>query len=87
MNKLIFLPALAVIVAVTVYITCGVFGTSFAEVTIDWFAFLAGIFLAIEGTYRICTSKAAFFPNQFLRTLRVIIGTCVFTIHLLQFTR
>ncbi len=87
MNKIVLLSALVIMIAVTAYITCNVFETSFAEITIDWFAFLAGIFLAIEGIYKIYKSKTPFFPNQLLRTLRVIIGTCVFTIHLLQFIR
>lgn len=84
---MILLPALAIMIAITAYITCNVFETNFAEITIDWFAFLAGLFLAIEAVYKMIKSKSPFFPDQFLRTLRVIIGTCVFTIHLLQFMR
>ncbi|RKY41955.1 MAG: hypothetical protein DRP85_04425 [Candidatus Makaraimicrobium thalassicum] len=81
------LITLAALITITWGITCRVFDSQFAEITIDWFAFLAGIFLAAEGTCKILKSSGPFFPGQFLRTLRVIIGTCVFTIHLLQFMR
>ena len=76
-----------IIIAVGFYINCWVFDTKFAEVTIDWFAFLAGIFLMTEGTWKIVRSEKKFLPYQLLRVLRVFIGTNVFTIHLLQFMR
>ena len=75
------------LIALTGYVTWKVFGSNFAEVTIDWFAFLAGIYLVIEGIYSIVRYKAPIFPTQLRRATRVIIGTCVFTIHLLQFMR
>ena len=79
---------LIILIILTATITFRAFETPFAEITIDWFAFLAGIFLAVEGFYKIITSRSApFFPDQMLRTFRGIIGTCVFTIHLLQFMR
>jgi len=69
------------------FMTCELFDSHFAKLTIDWFAFLAGVFLIIEGLYRIFSTKDQFFPLQFSRLIRVSIGTCVFTIHLLQFMR
>ncbi|HNX90985.1 MAG TPA: hypothetical protein PKY78_03260 [Candidatus Omnitrophota bacterium] len=73
---------------ITFSITCRVFESDFAEATIDWFSFLAGIFLAAEGTTKIVKErKTANLANQCSRLFRVIIGTCVFTIHLLQFMR
>ena len=70
------------IIATGFYINCWVFDTKFAEVTIDWFAFLAGIFLIVEGAWKILKSKKAFLPYQLLRVMRVFIGVNVFTIHL-----
>jgi len=87
MKVLYWIISVAVLMTLTFVATCGVFDSSFAEATIDWFAFLAGIFLIVEGLYRISSTKDAFFPNQLLRTFRVVIGTCMFTIHLLQFMR
>jgi hypothetical protein len=87
MRILYGIVGVAVLITLTFVATCGVFDSGFAEATIDWFAFLAGIFLIVEGLYRIFSTKDAFFPDQMLRTFRVIIGTCVFTIHLLQFMR
>ena len=78
---------LVCLIAVTCAVTCRVFGSAFAEITIDYFAFFAGIFLVSEGLYRMISSKGASFLDQLLRAFRVIIGTCVFTIHLLQFMR
>ena len=75
----------AMVVAFSV--TCRVFGSSFAEAIIDWFAFLVGIFLVTEGLYKIFTEKTPSILNQLSRAFRVVIGTCVFTIHLLQFMR
>jgi len=78
----------AAIVAATLITTSWIFGTVLARVTVDWFAITAGIFLAVEGTYKIATSRVSFFPDQFLRASRIIIGACVFTVHLLLlFTR
>ena len=74
-------------VAIAGSVICELFETNFAESTIDWFAFLAGAFLVIEGSYKIFKTRDKFFPDQFLRLVRVSIGMCVFTIHLLQFMR
>lgn len=57
------------------------------QTLIDWFAFSFGIYLVVEGIYGIFRSKSVIIRNQLLRVLRVLIGTCVFTIHLLQFMR
>ncbi|MFH1846783.1 MAG: hypothetical protein ABH869_04425 [Candidatus Omnitrophota bacterium] len=87
MKKRIIIPILITLILLTGFITFRVFETTFAEITIDWFAFLAGIFLVLESGYKLIKIKTSFFPDQLLRTFRLIIGTCVFTIHLLQFMR
>ena len=87
MKKVAWIILLAVLFTLTFVAICWVFDSSFAEVTIDWFAFLAGIFLIVEGLYKIFTSKVPAIKDQILRSIRVVIGTCVFTIHLLQFMR
>ncbi|MFH1305235.1 MAG: hypothetical protein ABIH74_02390 [Candidatus Omnitrophota bacterium] len=79
--------ALAILITAAWVATCGIFDSPFAEVTIDWLAFLAGIFLVVEGIYKMLRSKVLFSTDQLLRAFRVVIGTCVFTIHLLQFMR
>jgi predicted phage tail protein len=87
MKKLFLFLTILAICVVTFSVTCRVFDSSFAEATIDWFAFLAGIFLIIEGLFKMLTDRDKTLTNQLLRLFRVIIGTCVFTIHLLQFMR
>jgi hypothetical protein len=54
---------------------------------IDWTAFSFGIFLTVEGWLRISSSEGASPSDQLMRTMRVAIGSSVFTIHLLQFMR
>ncbi|MDD3088529.1 MAG: hypothetical protein PHT95_01100 [Candidatus Omnitrophica bacterium] len=54
---------------------------------IDWMAFFFGIFLIAEATTGIIRQKGTYIPDQLARTFRIIIGTSVFTIHLLQFMR
>ena len=87
MKKLISIVTILVLITIAFCAICYLFDTPFAEATIDWFAFLAGIFLIIEGLYAMKTRGGPFLPDQLLRILRIIIGTCVFTIHLLQFMR
>ncbi len=64
-----------------------ILATSLKQVLIDWSAFSFGVFLMIEGTYRIMASYESSGRDQVLRMIRVFIGSCVFTIHLLQFYR
>ncbi len=71
------------IIAVALVATCWIFGSAFAKKTVDWFAIFAGVFLAVEGTYKIAISKTPFFPDQLLRVWRITIGASVFTVHLL----
>lgn len=78
---------LACLIALTGYMIYRSFNTHFAKITIDYFAFLTGIFLIAEGLYKISGTKAPFFPGQFLRGCRVMIGAWVLTIHLLQFMK
>ena len=89
MNKKIFIIVLVVIaltVAIASLIAVAIFDTSFARDTIDYFSFVAALFLIIEGLYKIKRCKdEPYFPNQLLRHLRIIIGTCVFTIHVMQY--
>ncbi|MBD3379508.1 MAG: hypothetical protein GF408_03490 [Candidatus Omnitrophica bacterium] len=87
MKRTVWVLLLFLLLVTTFSVTCFVFESPFAEATIDWFAFLAGIFLMSEGLYKIITRKDGFFPEQFLRAVRAVIGMCVFTIHLLQFMR
>jgi hypothetical protein len=73
---LIFISGLAI---------CFLFGTPFAENTIDYISFFVGIFLVFEAGYKILKYPDKFFPVQMCRFIRMILGTCVFSIHLFQF--
>jgi hypothetical protein len=58
---------------------------------IDWAAFSFGIFLMIEGTIGLAApddrTRLTDSMDQITRAMRVVIGSSIFTIHLLQFMR
>ncbi|MGB2629622.1 MAG: hypothetical protein WBD17_00080 [Candidatus Omnitrophota bacterium] len=86
-EKFLQIIGLLALITICFLVNCWLFDTPFAEVSIDWFAFLAGMFLVLEGSWKILTSKRRSFFNQLFRITRIIIGMNVFTIHLLQFMR
>ncbi len=86
MKKDIFWIALLSFLLILAFIiTTRVFSSEFAESTVDCFAFFAGIFLVVEGAYRIFSNMSSPLSCQLLRTFRAIIGVCIVTIHILQF--
>lgn len=87
MKRLTIFTSYAVLIVFAFIVTCKVFDSRFAEVTIDYFAFFAGIFLVGEGIYKIPKARARGISEVVLTTVTIIIGTCIFTIHLLQFMR
>ena len=76
---------LAVLMTTVFVATCRTFDTKFANSTIDWFSFLAGIFLATEAVYKMRKFRSPFFPDQLARIIRIAIGADIFAIHLIQF--
>lgn len=54
-------------------------------ITIDVFAFMAGLFLVSEGAYKIIKYKHVSVGGQFTRIVRVAFGLAIITIHILQF--
>jgi len=72
------------IIAVAGVFTAIVFNTKFARVTIDAWSFAASIFLITEAVYKMRKDPGPFWPYQFFRFVRIVIGTCVFTIHTCQ---
>jgi len=83
-NTRIYLISIVIIMITAVCITAVIFNTRFAKVTIDVWSFGAALFLIIEALYKIIRTSDKFWPNQFLRIIRIIIGVCVFTIHVCQ---
>lgn len=76
------IAALVSIIAVT--INAVIFNSKFAKASIDIWAFSIAIFLIIEAFYKILSTRDPFWPSQFLRFIRIIIGSCIFTIHTCQ---
>ena len=75
------------LIALTVYCAHQVYNAPYSEIIIDYIAFFAGIFLAIEAIYTIVLSNNIVWPHQLSGLLRLAIGTCIFSIHTLQFIR
>ena len=61
-------------------------GCSYLDpILIDVLAFSVGIFLVLDGLYRISEHKNMALRNQFTRSIRVAIGFAIITIHIMQF--
>jgi len=83
---LVTLAGIVVCIAIASAVTTRIFNTSFAHNTVDYFSFFAAFFLIIDGFYKIIHYKSEpYFPNQFVRHVRIILGTCILTIHILQY--
>lgn len=65
--------------------TCLIFDTEFALASIDWFSFFAGGFLGSEALYKILKYKKSSSGIQASRIIRIVIGFCIFIIHIIQF--
>ena len=89
MNKNMFgilFVAILLTIAIASLVCVFIFNTDFARNTIDYFSFFAALFLIIDGFYKIRHYKSEpYFPNQLVRHFRIVIGTCVFTIHVMQY--
>ena len=52
---------------------------------IDVLAFIAGLFLVLEGGYRIYEHKNNSLKKQFTRSIRIALGIGLLTLHVMQF--
>ncbi|MFB3895420.1 MAG: hypothetical protein ACE14V_03855 [bacterium] len=84
-NKTAIFISVIVIIAISVCIVISIFQTSFAKLTIDYFAFAAGILLITDALYKLRTDPDKPLSYQVVRFCRLIIGVCIFTIHAMQF--
>lgn len=81
----ITVSAAAVLIILTASIVVMVFNSSFAKATIDYFAFFAGIFLIVDALYKIIRMRNDPPGRQTVRFIRLVIGVCIFTIHMMQY--
>ncbi len=54
-------------------------------ISIDILAFIAGIFLIVEGFYSIYNNKNLGLKRQLHRIIRIALGFAILTLHLIQF--
>ncbi|MFA5856538.1 MAG: hypothetical protein WC867_04220 [Candidatus Pacearchaeota archaeon] len=54
-------------------------------IIIDILAFIAGLFLIIEGFYEIHRYKESKLTNQTTRIIRIAFGCAIVTLHIMQF--
>jgi len=85
MKKILPIIAIAAVMTIAFSVICRTFDTSFANNSVDWFSFAVGIFLVAEAIYKMRKFPGAFFPGQFLRSIRIIIGCSIFAVHLIQY--
>ena len=74
-------------IVITAYLTYKTFFATFGPVLVDYVAFAAGIVLLTDGVFSIRNSKGTDKLNTIFPFFRIIIGVCIFTIHLLQYLR
>ena len=83
-----FIFCLLVIISVGLfqfYSQAKVTNCSYLEpIIIDILAFIAAVFLVIEGLYRIHEHKNSIISAQFSRILRIALGCAIITIHVIQ---
>lgn len=83
-KHIIYIITLIVVSIIAVAITVSIFNTRFGKLTVDIWAFGIALFLIVEALYKILLLKDTFWPYQFMRLIRIIIGVCIFTIHICQ---
>jgi hypothetical protein len=54
-------------------------------ITIDILAFIAALFLIVEGFARILEHPHATLKKQFTRIIRIVFGCSIMTLHIIQF--
>ncbi len=79
------LVSIMVVITGSVCIVISIFPTSFAQLTVDYFAFAAGILLISDALYKLRTDTDKPWNYQVVRFCRLIIGICIFTIHAMQY--
>ncbi|MBL7073111.1 MAG: hypothetical protein ISS33_04970 [Candidatus Omnitrophica bacterium] len=85
MKKILSIIIIAGVMTIAFSIICRTFDSSFANNSIDWVSFLVGIFLIVEAIYKMRKFPSAFFPEQFFRSIRILIGCSFFAVHLIQY--
>ncbi len=83
-KHIIYITTSILVSIIAVAITAFVFNTRFGKLTVDVWAFGVALFLIVEALYKILLLKDTFWPYQFMRLIRIIIGVCIFTIHICQ---
>jgi uncharacterized membrane protein HdeD (DUF308 family) len=83
--KFAILISIIVVIFGSVCIVISLFPTSFGNLTVDYFAFAAGILLISDALYKLRTDSDKAWNYQVVRFCRLIIGVCIFSVHAMQF--
>jgi len=87
---IIFILFLCIITVVLVWINQTFWKTSSVDCTYldpiitDVLAFIAAIFLIVDGFWRILENPSSLFKRQLTRIVRILFGCAIVTIHILQ---
>jgi hypothetical protein len=82
------LPILFSIIFVIIGSVCVVislFPPKLGNISVDYFAFAAGILLITDALYKLRTDLDKPWSCQIVRLCRLIIGVCIFAIHAMQY--
>lgn len=83
--KMVIFISIIIVITISAGIVISIFQTNFARLTVDYFAFAAGILLITDALYKIKTDSEKPWSYQIVRFCRLIIGVSIFTIHIMQF--
>ena|SRR3989338_3214150 len=90
-KSLIFAGVLSTITMITAYTVQSTANSDIPKcsyldpIAVDILAFLAAVFLVVEGVYSIILHTEEPFKNQFSRSLRIAFGCAILTLHTMQF--
>lgn len=85
-TTILCLLTIIIVAIVQIYGQKSLTGCSYLDpVTIDLLAFLAAVFLVVEGFVRIFEHKTATLKRQFTRIVRIMFGCAILTLHVMQF--
>lgn len=73
------------VIVSSICIVIVLFPTKLGYITVDYFAFAAGILLITDALYKLRTDNNKPWSYQIVRLCRLIIGVSIFSVHAMQF--
>jgi hypothetical protein len=84
-STLAILCSIIFVIIGSVCVVITLFPTRLGNISVDYFAFAAGILLITDALYKLRTDLNKPWSYQIVRLCRLIIGVCIFSIHAMQY--